>query len=279
MPEADGGRVADLEKAARRRFVRWNGRLWESLLSGPARRLAQSLSDTGFSPQTCEAVLDDYLRLAVEGIGLGYVVPEESGAQTVATLLWTRILPEGLAAVRAGKHAGILAACWNLAENLEGQPVWVRRVFLRALETSPQLDRLDRLVADVSLRLDEPPTQKLTKNFACRWIYLRKEDRAFLPGSVHFPAPTVACVHERREAGDSGHPASIGVWLEAEPLLLGPLGCRETPPKDPGLRLELLEALARQEPRADDWQAMATNEWRAAVTLETSQFLVALYPA
>jgi hypothetical protein len=278
MPATGVGRVSELEEAARRRFVRWDGKLWERLLDGPARRLAESLAKAGHSPEVCEAVLDGYLQLGVEGIGLGYVVPEESGAQTVATLLWTQLIPDGLAALPAAHQAGTLAASWNLAENLEAQPVWIRRVFLRALAALPRLDRLDSLVADVTRRLDTPPAKRLKETFTCRWVYLPKEDSRFLPGAVHFKAPAVACVHDRREEPEKGPSASLGVWLDGDPLLLGPLGCRETPAKDPGLRMELLEGLSRQDPRAADWHSMATNEWRGAVTLETSQFLVALYP-
>jgi hypothetical protein len=279
MPERPASRIRELEQAARRRFVRWDGKLWNRVLAGPARRLAESLAKAGHPPGTCETVLDGYLQLAVEGIGLGYLVPEESGAQTVATLLWTGLIPNGLAALPAAHQAGTLATCWNLAENLEAQPVWVRRVFLRALAAAPRLDGLDRLVTDVSRRLEAPPEQRLKDRFSCRWVSLRNEDGRFLPGAVHFPAPTVACVHERRTEGQTGPSPSLGVWLDADPLSLGPLGCREIPAKDPGLRLDLLEQLVGQDARADDWHSMAANEWRGAVTLTTSQFLVALYPA
>lgn len=272
--------LGELEQAAKRRFVRWDSKLWARLLEGPAQKLAESLAKSSGTPQQSETLLDSYLRLAVEGIGLGYLVPLESGAQTVATLLWTRLLPESLAAIPSARRAETLAACWNLAENLEAQPVWVRRVFLRALVATPQIDRLAGIVADVSRRLDTKPSKPLKDSFDCRWVYLAKEDARFLPGAVHFPAPTVACVHERDAEGETGSRASIGVWLESgDPLLLGPLGCKETPAKDPGLRLELLEELAKQDPSASDWHSMAANEWRGVITLETSQFLVALYPA
>ena len=43
--------------------------------------------------------------------------------------------------------------------------------------------------------------------------------------------------------------------------------------------LALLEALSGRDPRAVEWLAMARNDWRAGVSLVTSQFLVALRPA
>ena len=35
----------------------------------------------------------------------------------------------------------------------------------------------------------------------------------------------------------------------------------------------------KQDPRASDVLNAAANDWRAALTLETSQFLVGIYPA
>jgi hypothetical protein len=59
---------------------------------------------------------------------------------------------------------------------------------------------------------------------------------------------------------------------------LGSLGSLE-PPAEGAVHLELLEELARADPSAAEVREMAVNEWRAAVTLELSQFLVALQPA
>jgi|CXWL01.1.fsa_nt_gi hypothetical protein len=274
MP-SEGTSLRELEEAAKRRFVRWDSKLWVRLLEGPARRLAESLAQGEGDSQANDALIESYLKLAVEGIGLGYITPEESGAETVASRLFLKLVPETLGSLPPRQRAVALASSWNLAENLESQPIWVRRVFLRALRGTPHLDHLEELVADVSQRLETPPEKSLKDAFEGRWVSLADEDSRFLPGGVHFAAPTVVCVHERRREDAS----SIGVWLEgAQPLVLGSLGCREKPAKDPGLRIELLEELSKRDARTADWHAMAANQWRAAVTLETSQFLVALYP-
>jgi hypothetical protein len=43
-------------------------------------------------------------------------------------------------------------------------------------------------------------------------------------------------------------------------------------------RLDLVDDLGRQDPRVSDVRDSAANAWRAVLTLETSQFLVAVYP-
>jgi hypothetical protein len=96
---------------------------------------------------------------------------------------------------------------------------------------------------------------------------------------LHFVAPTVVCVHDRhRTAPAGGEAVTVGVWLADAPLVLGSMGCRETPPITND-RLDLVELAQQADGRAADPLNAAANEFRAALTLETSQFLVALLPA
>jgi hypothetical protein len=128
---------------------------------------------------------------------------------------------------------------------------------------------LDRIAARVADALESPP-QKLGDTGRGFWIPLFDEDRRFLPGAVHFVAPQVACVHDRARA------TSVGVWLAAPPLVLGPMGCGEKVDKQPaGPIWSKVEA---SDPRFAEPIAAAQNEWRAVATLATSQFLVALLP-
>lgn len=276
-PEADF--VAGLEAEARLRFVRWDAALWKEVVAGPARELAESLERARAGPEHGEAVLTSYLRLAREGIGLGYLFPAAAaGGENFFTLAWAKLIPRSLAALPPSAQAETLAVCWNLAENLESSPVWLRRIFLRVCASRDSLADLPSLVADVSRRALEEPGRTLGERSGLRWLYLADEDRRFLPGAVHFVAPTVACVHDRHRTAAGGRDAvTMGAWVTDPPLLLGPMGCKESP-SDPGLRIELLEDVSRRDPRAADWFAMAANAWRAAVTLTTSQFLVALLP-
>jgi hypothetical protein len=271
--------VAELERQARARFARWDPALWRELVQGPAAGLLESLRAAGLPGSHCEALIESYLRLGAEGIGLGYLVPASSGATSFLTLAWTRLLPGGLAAVPAARQAQTLADCWNLGENLETSPVWLKRILLRLCGETTSLDSLGALVADVDRRALAEPKERLGSGPCIVWVHLAQEDHRFLPGPLHFVAPTVVCVHDRHRTAAGGRDAATqGAWLTDPPLLLGPMGCSETPGKETPESFERLEDLSRRDPRAEDWFAMAANEWRAGVTLVTSQFLVALLP-
>lgn len=274
-PSADG--LGELERTARARFVRWDAGLWRTVIDGPARRLDAGLA--GSEPDEALAVMTAYLELAAEGIGLGLLVPSHgSGVSNFFTLAWTRLLPELLPGLPPRRRAESLAACWNLGENLESAEPWLDRLFVRASGDLASLDDLDALVERVSSRVLEPPPDALGSDWTARWIALTDHDPRFLPGRLHFVAPTVVCVHDRHEGPGSGVADTCGAWLDDPPVVLGPMGCREEPPP-PGRRPGFVSRLAREEPRFTRPHAWTRNEWRGAVTLTTSQHVVAVSPA
>ncbi|HSB60743.1 MAG TPA: hypothetical protein VLI67_03420, partial [Vicinamibacteria bacterium] len=186
----------------------------------------------------------------------------------------------GLAALPPDRQPQAIADCWNLGENLEGSPPWLRRVFLRLCGEERGLGSLAALVEEVSREALVEPAKRLGSQPRIVWIHLAQEDPRFLPGPLHFLAPTVVCVHDRlRRAAGGREAATQGAWLAERPLPLGPMGCADVPGNGTPESFERLEDLARRDPRAGDWLACAENAWRAAVTLETSQFLVALLPS
>lgn len=266
--------VAELEERARRRYVRWDPALWRRVLEGPARELAASLGGSGAGDAASQEILESYLRLACEGIGLGYLFPPEVG-DGFFTHAFFRLIPTGLASVAVGQRAQALADCWNLGENLEHAPAWWRRMFLRLLVDGSSLGSLGALVDRVAREALGEPAIKLQGRTLHLFVDLGTEDRRFLPGALHFVAPTVVCVHDRIE---TAAPRSLGAWLVDPPVVLGPMGCAAQAGATSD-RLDLVDDLARWDPRAADVLNSAANEWRAALTLETSQFLVALYPA
>jgi hypothetical protein len=271
--------VAQIEAEARRRFVHWDPALWSALVGGPAHELAAALERAGQPPERSGPLLESYLRLACEGIGQGLIVPASAGASTFTTLAWTRLLPDSLASLPPGRQAGALADCWNLGENLEASPFWLRRLFLRSCAGLTGVADLPALVERVERKATKPPARRLGSSFESRWVPLAEDDRRFLPGALHFLAPSVICVHDRhRGAAGDRDAGTAGVFLDDPPLALGAMGCDQQPANDPGLDMDLLEALSRRDPRVDDWHAMAANDWWAAVTLTTSQFLVVLAP-
>ena len=272
---------APLGDAARERFASWDDELWRGAYAEAARRLEQGLVAARVPPERARALLASYLELAAEGIGRGYLYPPGSAAPGFLSLAWLEALPETLPRLPPERAAELVADCWNLGENLETSPVWLRRIFTRSLLERPDRDlsRLRELVTEVSSEALGEPERKLTRGARRHWIHLTPHDHWFLPGRVQFLAPAVVAVHDRLSAqSPQEETPAIGVWLRDPPVLLGPLGRLLPPASDPGLRTDLLEELARSDPSASDWHAMAANQWRAAVTLELSQYLVALLP-
>lgn len=268
----------ELEHEAQRRFVRWDTRLWKEIGAGPALDLVESLRKAGAPEDAVLALVSSYLRLACEGIGLGYLFPSAAGADSFFTQAWLRLIPKGLAGVPAARRGEVLASCWNLGENLEAAPVWLRRIFLRTSATPEGLADLESLVADVSRQALSPPARRLAVPVEVGRVPLGDEDPRFLPGNVHFLAPTVVCVHDRLRIATGGRDAAtMGVWLSDPPITLGPMACRDSP-EAAALPPPLLKEVERLFPGETDWRGGAANEWHAALTLETSQFLVALRP-
>ncbi len=93
-------------------------------------------------------------------------------------------------------------------------------------------------MTDVTARAREPPARRLEGAFALHWLHVA-EDRALPAGRGALrgadgglrPRPHRGAAQAGREA------SSMGVWLDEKPLLLGAMGCGETPALDPGLDL------------------------------------------
>jgi len=270
--------LSELESRARRRFVRWDPSLWRAVCDGPAQQLSAALLATGGDEAQSRALAETYLQLACEGIGLGYLFPPSAGTENVFSLFWNRILPERLVRAPASLRAELLAQSWNLCENLEASPLWLRRIFHRALRDLPSLEKLPETAAHIEALAAEAPRKKLDAVRDLTWIHLGAEDKRFLPGAVHFLAPRVVCVHDRERSAAGGRDAvTFGVWLDSPPLLLGPMGCREevAPVAIPDAHLE---AAASLDARFTDVHDAALEPHAIAATLASSQFVVVLGP-
>jgi hypothetical protein len=271
--------VEELEASARGRFVRWDPALWRELLDGPVPKLGQALASSGSSPAAGEELLRAYLRLGAEAIGLGYLYPASAGRQNFFTLAWSDLVPRLLADVAEAERAGVLAQLWNLGENLESAPPWVQRIFCRVGAKLTSLSDIEARLRETVAPALEPPTRKLGQKTQPFLVHMAAEDSRFLPGALHFLAPTVLCVHDRHRMAVGGREAATqGLWLADTPLPLGAMGCREAP-EVTHEQTPALTWLTWHDPRVDEWHATVVNEWRAAGTLETSQFVVVLAPA
>jgi hypothetical protein len=281
MPQADLrlSFVDDLEARARERFVRWDGGLWMELVLGPATQLGEALASANAAPAAAEQALRTYLELAIEAVGLGYLYPRATGRDSFFTMAWWTLLPRDLARLPAERWAALLAACWNLGENLEAAPGWLRRLFTRRLLGGGfALDQLETVVAEITRDVLSPPPQRLEQAARQMWVALGEEDRHFLPGTLHFVAPTVVCVHDRLRAGSPGQPGeAMGVWLGDPPLVLGAMRCDEQPVLEAHLPTVAMLIMGG-DARVTEGYAAIANEWRAVLVQTTSQFLLAALP-
>ncbi|MFP2923747.1 hypothetical protein ACLESO_00755 [Pyxidicoccus sp. 3LG] len=274
------GFVDELEANARGRFVRWDAALWRELLAGPVPKLGQALADSGSRPGPAEELLRAYLKLGAEAIGLGYLYPASAGRQNFFTLAWSDLMPRLLAGVPERERADVLAQLWNLGENLESAPPWVQRIFCRVGAGLTSLSDIESRLRETAASAMEPPKAKLRNVSQPYLVHMASEDSRFLPGAMHFLAPTVLCVHDRhRKAMNGREAATQGLWLtDGEPMRLGAMGCREVP-EPTHEQTPSLTWLTWNDPRVDEWFSTVVNDWRAAGTLETSQFVVVLVPS
>lgn len=269
----------ELETQARGRYVRWDAELWRELLQGPAQRLGEALSRSGTSDALAAELMRAYLRLGSEAIGLGYLYPATAGRQNFFTLAWSDLVPRLLASVPEPTRANVLAQLWNVGENLESAPPWVQRIFHRVSQRLDSLEGIEERLRDTATLALEPPSAKLGDRAQPFLVDMSREDSRFLPGPLHFLAPTVLCVHDRHRHAVAGREASTqGLLLGETPIPLGAMGCRETP-EVTHAKSPHLTSVAKTDPRVDAWFATVANEWRAAGTLDTSRFVLVLAPA
>jgi hypothetical protein len=255
-----------IEDDAATRYVSWDHALWTEVVDGPGRILADGLLRTGQDAELSRKTLESWLRLAAEAMGCGYLVPARAGAQTVMTRLWTSLLPSKLPNVAPERRADVLADCWNLGENLEASPAWLRRIFLHEIDRLEDPGNMAAFVTGVAARIYEAPAA-LTGPRRVQLVDLAREDRRFLPGEVQLVAARVACVTDRLRPE-----LSIGIWLLDPPVVLGPMPRPEPTPYTAWAWGGL------HDPRISRVHREASSKGFALATLETSQHLVVVRP-
>ncbi len=269
--------IEAIEREARRRYVRFDAAFWREVIEGPLVELTESLA--GEPAAQSRRLAEAYLRLCAAGIGQGYFFSSQAGARNFFSMAFGSLLPRRLAEVSREKRPEVLAQCFNLAENLERSPGWLRQIFLRLCSRLSSLEGLEALVSDVARRVFEPPARKLGETFTAKWLHLAEDDLRFLPGRIEFVAPTVLRIFDRHQDGrNGGAPVTLGVWLADEPVALGPMGAQQPPGPPEEEDEKLWQALARSDGRFSPAFDAVRNAWHGAATLQTSQMLVVLYP-
>ncbi len=187
-----------------RRFSRWDGALFEAIVLGSGKRLAAGLD----ASESSLVLFDAWLSLVVEAIGLGYVRPGVAGEgetsrkrapENLVELLFVDLLPDKLPTVSAESRIGLLAKSWNLGEGLFGEPPWLNLCVASAMANVGTLVDLEgRLLRILDSALAPRAKSAWKGPYAVRTVDLREVESAFLPGRVHFGAPTLVCVHDRK---------------------------------------------------------------------------------
>ncbi|MCC6877100.1 MAG: hypothetical protein IT378_22540 [Sandaracinaceae bacterium] len=268
VPEWDA-----IGEAARGRFPSWDAELWEALGRGPFASLASALG-----PEDPAVV--SYARLAAEAVGHGYLYPERSGARGFLSHAWQVLLPAALASLPPVERARSIAMCWNLGENLEAAPTWLKRLFEARLAGATLAD-LEERVRSTSELVFAPAQAELGESperaWQLEWLHLGAHDPLFLPGAVCFLAPVVACVRSRDPRGvDRQRALAISIADRTE--VLGPVEWPASParhlPSD--AQLAKLRALDRRTGSIHD---AAIAGGRLIASLATSQYVLVVRPA
>jgi|GEM_PF-2880638 len=201
------------EREGERRFARWNGQSFRSVVFGSGKRLAVAIDG---SPDAVPVFLG-WLRLVVEAIGLGYVRPGIVASndklafapENLVELLLLDLIPAKLGAHAPNGRIALLAKAWNLGEGLLGEAPWLNLCAASAMANLGSLVDIEgRLLGILDAAIAPRARSSFQGPYAVRTIDLRDADGAFLPGRMHFAEPALVCVHDRKRPA-----LSLGVLL------------------------------------------------------------------
>jgi hypothetical protein len=196
----DGSETLSID--ARRLYHRWSAETWEAFCRGPAADLGLRLASRPDGGRLLEA----YLALAREAVGLQYIdrASFDEDPTTMPTLLaalWTEALPRLLPAARPDEAGALLERAWNAGERLIHEPAWLNRYLVARLAGLDRPDRFEAWLRESLVPvLQAPPPARWTGPLSFGVLEGAGGD-GFLPGRIHLAAPTIACVHHRREEG------------------------------------------------------------------------------
>lgn len=155
-----------------------------------------------------ERVLEDYLLLAREAVGLQYLPASEPGDLTPGlgrSFLGEALCdaaPRLLARLPPPERARVLAQLWNVGERLVSRASWLNRYLAARLRELDDLSRFEEFLARVvGEGLDEGPASSWEGPYEAVVVDTAVADPAFLPGLMHLATPSIVCVHDRRHDG------------------------------------------------------------------------------
>ncbi|MCK6591664.1 MAG: hypothetical protein L6Q76_29260 [Polyangiaceae bacterium] len=207
--------ISHFEGEGARRFARWDAPLYRAFIEGPGASLLRAIRDS----EGATLVFEAYLRT------------EARSPKSLMALALTTQIPTLLPKAPPGDRMALLATTWNLAEGLLGEPAWLNRAVAGALANADSLADLDKSVLRVLEAALLPRARaSLAGPFLVRSVDTRAMDHAFLPGLMHFSAPALLCVHDRKRKGIH---AGLLLGPKGAASLLGPCPCLGRPDKEP----------------------------------------------
>jgi hypothetical protein len=257
------------EDEGKRRFARWSSQAFAQLVQ-TAQKLATELKRRRWPAADAEGLLQSFMQISVEAVGLGYFYVEPSAEpQSFATWLFRVYLPAALSRQPTARQASEeLARIFNLAEALDhAQPMlarmlWIRRDQLLQGSLVDSLRSLDSLFSDVGLR----PLGEDVNAVALARYSVATVDRFALPARARFLAPRIL------EVGLKDSPATLILAIDDELVSLGSGGepSDPWPPEAPDAWRwpEVSSRIGR-----DSLRASVRNEFFAVALPELSQHL------
>jgi hypothetical protein len=240
--------LTQLRDDGARRFARWDAAVFDAVARGPAAALAERLD----GQPDADTVLNGYLQLVQQGVGLGLLksaAAGDGGWSSFLERLLVEVVPARLPEVAPARRLPLLVELWNLGEGLLREPAWVDRYVNACAAALPRLDGLqDFLVRTLEPVLTPPPPAAWSGAMKVAVLDLRAVHDDFLPGKLRLAAPTVLCVEDRRRAG-----LQIGVLLRSgrKSELLGVVyGLGEYRDVEPVPRVEFADCKAKVGDRA-----------------------------
>jgi hypothetical protein len=195
-----------------RRFAAWNAEAFAAIAGGPARRLWDRL---GPGHPSRGQVMQGYLRLIIEGVGLGFFDRASAAAEASTSLLalcFCRLIPDGLAQIPTSEQLPLMVRLWNLGEGLRLEAAWLDRYIAGATSRITDLLQVEETLVEIlEPALAGGGSAEWSGPFSVSVLDTRAITPDFLPGRMHLAAPSLVCVHDRRVAD-----RQLGVLLRPE---------------------------------------------------------------
>ncbi len=227
--------IKAIEYEGRHLYSAWDSSLFVQLMIGPAQLLFRSIAESVSSRK----VVDTYLRLIQEGVGLGLLTTPVGSIDTLAHTLLSycllTLIPDQLSLFPEEARLGILCDTWNLCENISALPRWAE-VYLcnQASMNLLNISRLESfLESHISILFNPNPKWDWTGELITAIIDTKVLDYRFLPGGLHLLTPNVVAIQDRFR--DSF--LALVIAPKGDSVVLGPFGDRFEPftEKDPPL--------------------------------------------